>query len=143
MNLAQETKTIDGIKVDFFKLGQRDFSKLKRKMVAEIARLEEASSNSDVIISLIDTDFYDLIQEIIFPIIKVNGKDISIDLNFEIVMEAAPATFEIKLYHEVLNVYLGKFLMALTTKENGSETTVESQEIEIRQIGKTGSSGNQ
>lgn len=148
MNLGLETKTIDGIKVDFFKLSQRNFSKLKRKMVATMSRMDDSQSNSLVIISLIDTEFYDLLQEITYPIIKVDGKDISNDANFEAVMESAGDTFEIKLYHEILNVYLGKFLMTLTTEGNGSETTAESQEvekkeIEIRQIGKTGSSGSQ
>jgi len=142
INLAQEKREIDGQVVEFFKLSQRSYSKVKRKMVAAMTRLPDLKSEDLVTVALMDTDFFDLVQEIVYPIIRVNGKDISEDINYETVMSQAPETFETKLYHEILGVYLGKFIAALT-KEDGSETQEEKKDVPIKKIGRIGSSGNQ
>ena len=144
-SLAQEVREIEGLQVEFFKLSQRKFSKLRNKMVAEMSRMDGEADDTSVILTLLDTPFFDLVMELVFPIIRVNGKDISQEQNYETIMSEASPVFEISLYKGILDVYLGKFLTALATNASGSETKPAKTEsdVEIRQIGRTGSFGNQ
>jgi len=141
--MKQVEKMIEGSKVEFFKITQRKRGKLLRKMIANLSSLNNQNAKVETAIAgLFDMPVFDEITDMIYPEIRVDGKDFSQDAVYEEIMtqkEAEHPMFEIILFNSIIEVYLGESLNGQAIEGNGSPTPT----ILARKIGSPGGSGVQ
>lgn len=141
----QIIREIGGSKVEFFQIKQRKRGKMLRKMLSALSKVSNQDEEiNSAIVQIFDMPVFDEITEMIYPDLRIDGKNISDDLIYEQVMaekEKSYPLFEIELFNAIIEVYLGESLTGAPTKEDGSP--IPQPEIVPRKIGSAGGSGVQ